>query len=135
MANALETEWCNNMVQTLATSSFGFLQLRYYVPGLIPNRDGSLARVHNYTSAFQSNVVKDALQATIDCYSSQKIEIFANSIDLESIHCLLQKAIQRVSIRQNCYQTFVLILYISFNQLNIQLTQVLQEQLFLHVYQ
>ncbi|CAL5993074.1 Conserved_hypothetical protein [Hexamita inflata] len=84
MSLAIERAWCDNMVQTLATSSFGFLKMQYYVPGLIPNRDGSLTRVHNYTSSFQSNVVKDALQATLDCYSSQNIEIFANTILLTS---------------------------------------------------
>ncbi|CAL6067079.1 Conserved_hypothetical protein [Hexamita inflata] len=80
MPTAETIAWCKNMVQTLATSSFGYLNMQYIVPGKIPNRDGTLTRVGNYISVYQSNQVKNALQATFDCYSSQSIKLYGKSL-------------------------------------------------------
>ncbi|CAL6081812.1 Conserved_hypothetical protein [Hexamita inflata] len=117
MGDPLEIAWCDNMIQTLATSSFGYVLMHYYVPGLIPNRDGTLTRVANYTNVIQSNQVKDALQATLDCYSSQNIDIFSNTIlltntlDPSMVYCKkpisefigipYDKIVTRISFQQN----------------------------------
>ncbi|CAL6085947.1 Conserved_hypothetical protein [Hexamita inflata] len=74
------TAWCNNMVNTLATSSFGYNQMQYFVPGKIPSRDGTLTRVSNYSVIFQSNQVKNTLQATFDCYSGQSLTIYGSTL-------------------------------------------------------
>ncbi|CAL6032696.1 Hypothetical_protein [Hexamita inflata] len=74
------TAWCNNMVNTLATSSFGYNMIQYFVPGKIPNRDGTLTRLQNYSVIFQSNQVKDTLQATFDCYSGQSLTIYGSTL-------------------------------------------------------
>ncbi|CAL6081847.1 Hypothetical_protein [Hexamita inflata] len=54
--------------------------MQYIVPGKIPNRDGTLTRVGNYISVYQSNQVKNALQVTFDCYSSQSIKLYGKSL-------------------------------------------------------
>ncbi|CAL5993148.1 Conserved_hypothetical protein [Hexamita inflata] len=92
-------DWCQNMARTLATSSFGYMNMQYFVPGKIPNRDGTLTRVSNYTSIYQSNQVNNVLQTTFDCYSSQSINILvvfwawisrqvaSFSLDIPSLQC------------------------------------------------
>ncbi|CAL6052702.1 Conserved_hypothetical protein [Hexamita inflata] len=70
------TAWCNNMVQTLSNTSYGQFSVTYYVPGKIPNRDGSLTRDANYTSIYRSNKVQDIVQGYLDCYSGQTLQVF-----------------------------------------------------------
>ncbi|CAL5993124.1 Conserved_hypothetical protein [Hexamita inflata] len=109
--------WCNGMVKTLASQSFGYTNMQYYVPAKVPNRDGTITRTTNYSSVYQSNLVKSALQASFDCYSSQNIQIYANTMLLTNIlnpsavNCILpmkdfvgityDKMITRISFQQN----------------------------------
>ncbi|CAL5970975.1 Conserved_hypothetical protein [Hexamita inflata] len=72
--------WCDNMIQTLATQSFGYNQVQYFVPGIVPNRDGTISRGVNYSISYETNVVTNTLQTTFDCYSSQNIMLYANTI-------------------------------------------------------
>ncbi|CAL6080268.1 Conserved_hypothetical protein [Hexamita inflata] len=76
--------WCNNMIQTLATQSFGYNQVQYFVPGKIPNRDGTITRVANYSISYETNVVVNTLQASFDCYLSQNILMYANTLLLSN---------------------------------------------------
>ncbi|CAL6081805.1 Hypothetical_protein [Hexamita inflata] len=77
-------EACNELSEQLATSSFSYFSLSYFVPGIIPNRDGQLTRVVNYTSIYQSDNVKDTLQQMVDCYSSQTLKIFDKELLLQN---------------------------------------------------
>ncbi|CAL5993072.1 Hypothetical_protein [Hexamita inflata] len=76
---------CNQMSEFLTTSSFSYFSLSYFVPGIVPNRDGQLTRVVNYTSIYQSDNVKDTLQQMVDCYSSQMLKIFDKELLLQNI--------------------------------------------------
>ncbi|CAL6001923.1 Hypothetical_protein [Hexamita inflata] len=72
---------CTNMVDTLTKQSFSYLQTNYTAPGLIPNRDGTLTRVENYTTIMESNEVVNVNLQQFDCYNSQSL-----TIDEQSIH-------------------------------------------------
>ncbi|CAL6067065.1 Conserved_hypothetical protein [Hexamita inflata] len=109
--------WCNNMVLTFAQSSFGYVNMEYSIPSLIPNRDGTMTRIANYSMVLQSNQVKDGLQTNLDCYSNQELIIFQNTLQLRNslnnamVHCnqpmdtfigiSYDKMITRISFQQN----------------------------------
>ncbi|CAL5996032.1 Conserved_hypothetical protein [Hexamita inflata] len=80
MPSPAVVSWCDSMIQTFATQSFGYNQVQYFVPGKIPNRDGTITRVANYSISYETNVVVNTLQATFDCYSSQNILMYANTL-------------------------------------------------------
>ncbi|CAL5981527.1 Conserved_hypothetical protein [Hexamita inflata] len=80
MPSSEKISWCNSMIQTFATESFGYNQVQYFVPGKVPNRDGTITRVANYSISYETNVVVNTLQATFDCYSSQNILLYANTL-------------------------------------------------------
>ncbi|CAL5993058.1 Conserved_hypothetical protein [Hexamita inflata] len=88
-------EACNELSEQLATSSFSYFSLSYFVPGIVPNRDGQLTRIVNYTSIYQSDNVKDTLQQMVDCYSSQTLKIFdkelllQNTLNPSMVYCQL----------------------------------------------
>ncbi|CAL6108743.1 Conserved_hypothetical protein [Hexamita inflata] len=73
-------QWCNNMIQMIATESFAYNQVQYFVPGKIPNRNGTITRETNYTITYETNVVTNTLQSTFDCYSSQNIMLYSNTL-------------------------------------------------------
>ncbi|CAL6024432.1 Conserved_hypothetical protein [Hexamita inflata] len=109
--------WCNNMVQTFATQSFGFAKMQYFVPGIIPERDGSLSRIINYTTIYQTNKVVNAYEDTFDCYSHQSLLIYdqtlllTNTMNPNMIYCNQQiqdyvgieydQIITRITFQQN----------------------------------
>ncbi|CAL6108213.1 Conserved_hypothetical protein [Hexamita inflata] len=80
MPSPEKISWCNSMIQTFAAESFGYNQVQYFVPGKVPNRDGTITRVANYSISYETNVVVNTLQATFDCYSSQNILLYANTL-------------------------------------------------------
>ncbi|CAL6015508.1 Conserved_hypothetical protein [Hexamita inflata] len=75
---------CNSMSNYFTTSSFAVYSMAYYVPGIIPNRDGTLTRQVNYTSIYASNKVKDTLDSMFDCYADQKLIVFGEQLLLSS---------------------------------------------------
>ncbi|CAL6054671.1 Conserved_hypothetical protein [Hexamita inflata] len=72
--------WCNNMTNSLATQSFGYNRVQYFAPGKIPNKDGTITRAYNYSVSYETNVVTNTLQSTFDCYSSQNIMLYSNTL-------------------------------------------------------
>ncbi|CAL6061659.1 Conserved_hypothetical protein [Hexamita inflata] len=78
-------QWCDNMIKNLATQSFGYNQVQYFVPGKIPNRDGSITRDYNYSISYETNEVVNTLHESFDCYSGQNIMLYANTLLLTNI--------------------------------------------------
>ncbi|CAL5979208.1 Conserved_hypothetical protein [Hexamita inflata] len=66
---------CSQMVNALATQSQNYIQVNYTIPGLIPNRDGTLTRIGNYTNTMESNEVKNVRYNSLDCYLRQKLSL------------------------------------------------------------
>ncbi|CAL6090878.1 Conserved_hypothetical protein [Hexamita inflata] len=77
-------EACNDMSNFFTTSSFAYYSIKYSVPGLVPNRDGKLTRLVNYTSMYESNKKQDTLDSMFDCYSNQSIIIFEQQMLLSN---------------------------------------------------
>ncbi|CAL6045123.1 Conserved_hypothetical protein [Hexamita inflata] len=76
---------CTKMVTDLAVRSSNYFQMNYTVPGKIPNRDGTLTRIGNYTNVMESNVIKNTNQQEFDCYNSQRLVISQKEVHLINI--------------------------------------------------
>ncbi|CAL6051154.1 Conserved_hypothetical protein [Hexamita inflata] len=77
MPNAAYQTWCSNMVTSLATQSFTYFQINYSFPAVIPNRDGTLTRVANYSTVMESNEVRNMKLSNFDCFSNQMLRIYS----------------------------------------------------------
>ncbi|CAL6084179.1 Conserved_hypothetical protein [Hexamita inflata] len=93
MPNQAEIDLCNEMTRTLEKETAGYMKLVYSVPGSIPDRNGNLGRMINYTSLIESNEVKNVLSSQIDCFSAQQISLFnqkallQNTLNETKINC------------------------------------------------
>ncbi|CAL6051108.1 Conserved_hypothetical protein [Hexamita inflata] len=76
--------WCSGMVNNLAVQSFNYFQMNYTISGKIPNRDGSLTRIGNYSTMMESNTVRNMNQQYFDCYDSQILTIDLQSMRLKN---------------------------------------------------
>ncbi|CAL5979248.1 Conserved_hypothetical protein [Hexamita inflata] len=76
---------CSKMVADLAIRSQNYFVMNYTVPGIIPNRDGTLTRSVSYTNLMESNIIKSINQQQFDCYTSQKLDINYGSIHLINV--------------------------------------------------
>ncbi|CAL6077434.1 Conserved_hypothetical protein [Hexamita inflata] len=112
MPSPEKISWCNSMIQTFATESFGYNQVQYFVPGKVPNRDGTITRVANYSISYETNVVVNTLQATFDCqleYITLRERPSSNQHD-EPRYKLLQhddEQLHWVFLRQDGNQSYI----------------------------
>ncbi|CAL6093173.1 Conserved_hypothetical protein [Hexamita inflata] len=82
MSTNVHRAWCSQMVQALSTQSYTYFQINITLPGLIPNKDGTLTREINYTLNVESNEVINVNLNNLDCYKSQTIRLYRRNIKL-----------------------------------------------------
>ncbi|CAL6051140.1 Conserved_hypothetical protein [Hexamita inflata] len=76
--------WCSNMIKTLSTQSLTYFQTNYSVPGLIPDRNGQLTRIGNYSAIMESSQIQKMNSDSFDCYTNQTIKLFSRTLRFDN---------------------------------------------------